>query len=119
MGITITTLYITGFQEISVEEFGEELGKKLKTIIDECLKPEKSRPEMHLVLSILKGKVTAHKNKVELYCVGTGTGTTGTKARWNLTEHPPATIFMQPHLSYFTIKHCFTEHFLEATISLL
>ena len=68
-----------GCQDISVEEFGEELATKLKTIIDECLKPEKSRPEMHLLLSVLKGKITSHKNKVELYCVGTGTGTTGTK----------------------------------------
>ncbi|XP_020632863.1 uncharacterized protein LOC110069677, partial [Orbicella faveolata] len=62
--------------DISVEEFGEELATKLKTIIDDCLKPEKSRPEMHLLLSKLKGKVTSHKNRVELYCVGTGTGTT-------------------------------------------
>jgi len=65
-------------QDISVEEFGEELATKLKTIIDECLKPEKSRPEMHLLLSILKGKITSQKNRVELYCVGTGAGTTGT-----------------------------------------
>lgn len=65
-------------QDISVEEFGEDLATKLKTIIDNCLKPEKSRPEMHFLLSILKGKVASHKNRVELYCVGTGTGTTGT-----------------------------------------
>ena len=65
-------------QDIPVEEFGEDLATKLKTIIDNCLKPEKSRPEMHLLLSILKGKVTSHENRVELYCVGTGTGTTGT-----------------------------------------
>lgn len=72
------SLSFTCRQDISVEEFGEELATKLKTIIDDCLKPEKSRPEMHLLLSKLKGKVTSHKNRVELYCVGTGTGTTGT-----------------------------------------
>ena len=32
---------------------------------------------MKLVLSILRGEVTSNRNKVELYCVGTGTGTTG------------------------------------------
>lgn len=62
--------------DISIEEFGEELATKLKTIIDKCLKPEKSRPEMHVLLNILRGKVTSQKNKIELYCVGTGTGTT-------------------------------------------
>lgn len=72
------SLSFTCYQDISVEEFGEELVTKLKKIIDECLKPEKSRPEMPLLLSILKGKVTSRKNRVELYCVGTGTGTTGT-----------------------------------------
>ena len=71
----------SGFQDISHEEFGEELATKLKTIIDECLKPEKSRPEMHFLLSILMGKITSQTNKVELYCVGTGTGTTGTKLK--------------------------------------
>lgn len=68
---------IVDLQEISVEEFGEELAKKFRTIIDDCLKPEKSRPEMHAVLSVLKGKLSTNKSKVELYCVGTGTGTTG------------------------------------------
>ena len=67
-------------QDISVEEFGEELALKLKKLIDECLKPEKSRPEMHLLLNMLRGKITSHKSTVELYCVGTGTGTTGTEA---------------------------------------
>jgi len=62
--------------DISVDEFGKELVTKLKTIIEECLKPEKSRPEMHFIHSILKGKATMHKNKVELYCIGTGNGTT-------------------------------------------
>lgn len=72
-------LFTTCFQDISVDEFGKELATKLKTIIEECLKPEKSRPEMHFIHSILKGKATMHKNKVELYCIGTGNGTTGTK----------------------------------------
>ena len=67
------------YQDISVEEFGEELVEKLKTIIDESLKKESSRPEMYQLFSILSGKVTSHKNRVELYCVGTGTGTTGTE----------------------------------------
>ncbi|XP_022801603.1 uncharacterized protein LOC111339252 isoform X2 [Stylophora pistillata] len=62
--------------DISVEEFGEELALKLKEIVDECLRPEKSRPEMHFVLNILRGKITTRTNTVELYCVGTGTGTT-------------------------------------------
>lgn len=69
------------FQDISVEEFGEELALKLKKIVDECLRPEKSRPEMHFVLNILRGKITTRTNTVELYCVGTGTGTTGIDER--------------------------------------
>ena len=60
-----------------MEEFGEELVAKLRTIVEESLKPESHRPEMKLVLSILRGEVTSNKNKVELYCVGTGKGTTG------------------------------------------
>ena len=64
-------------QKINLEEFGEELAAKLRTIVEECLKPESHRPEMKLVLSILRGEVTSNWNKVELYCVGTGTGTTG------------------------------------------
>ena len=71
-------LSFTCRQDICVKEFGEDLAMKFKTIIEKCLKPEKSRPEMHLLLSILRGKVASHENRVELYCVGTGTGTTGT-----------------------------------------
>ncbi|XP_073247828.1 uncharacterized protein [Porites lutea] len=62
--------------KINLEEFGEELAAKLRTIVEECLKPGSHRPEMKLVLSILRGEVTSNRNKVELYCVGTGTGTT-------------------------------------------
>ncbi|CAH3127815.1 unnamed protein product [Pocillopora meandrina] len=61
---------------IPIEEFGEELVLKLKEIIDGCLKPEKSRPEMNFLLNILRGQITSRKITVQLYCVGTGTGTT-------------------------------------------
>ncbi|XP_067026413.1 uncharacterized protein [Acropora muricata] len=62
--------------EISVDEFGEELATKLKGITEECLRPESSRPEMSRVLRMLRGELTAKKGTVELYCIGTGTGTT-------------------------------------------
>ncbi|XP_015766245.1 PREDICTED: tyrosine-protein kinase Fer-like isoform X3 [Acropora digitifera] len=62
--------------EISVDEFGEELATKLKGITEECLRPESSRPEMSRVLRMLRGELTANKGTVELYCIGTGTGTT-------------------------------------------
>ena len=74
----ITNEIITCFQEISVDEFGEELATNLKGIIEECLRPESSRPEMSRVLRMLGGELTANKGTVELYCIGTGTGTTGT-----------------------------------------
>ncbi|XP_044172563.1 uncharacterized protein LOC114963820 isoform X2 [Acropora millepora] len=64
------------FPEISVDEFGEELATKLKGITEECLRPESSRPEMSRVLRMLRGELTANKGTVELYCIGTGTGTT-------------------------------------------
>ena len=48
--------------------------------MEESLKPEKSRPEMHIILNILRGKISTRKNTVELYCVGTGTDTTGIDA---------------------------------------
>ena len=70
---------IACFQEISADEFGEELATKLKGITEECLRPESSRPEMSRVLRMLRGKLTANKGTVELYCVGTGNGTTGRK----------------------------------------
>ena len=41
-------------QDISLDEFGKELPTKIKRIIDECLKPESSRPEMCIALSILR-----------------------------------------------------------------
>lgn len=71
------SINVTCCQKINLEEFGEELAAKLRTIVEECLKPESHRPEMKVVLSILRGEVTSNRNKVELYCVGTGTGTTG------------------------------------------
>ncbi|XP_068731509.1 uncharacterized protein [Montipora capricornis] len=62
--------------EVCFDEFGEELATKLKIIVEECVKPESSRPEMRRVLSTLREELTANQSKVELYCVGTGTGTT-------------------------------------------
>ena len=33
---------------------------------------------MNFLLDILRGQITSRKITVQLYCVGTGTGTTGT-----------------------------------------
>ena len=65
------------FQEIPEEEFGAELRTKLKFIIEECLRAESSRPGMQRVLQILNERLNTQKNRVELFCVGTGQGTTG------------------------------------------
>ena len=45
--------------------------------MEDCLKPEIQRVSMEQVLTTLKNPVVSHKNKVELFCIGTGQGTTG------------------------------------------
>ena len=46
--------------------------------MEECLKPERPRISMEDVLKVLHNPVVSHRNKVELFCIGTGQGTTGT-----------------------------------------
>lgn len=61
-----------------MEQFGEEAAEKIKTIIDECLKPEKSRPEMHIALNVLGTPVCSHQKGVAFHRVENETGQTGT-----------------------------------------
>lgn len=71
----------------------------------ECLKPEKSRPEMHFVLNILRGKISTRKNSVELYCVGTGTGTTGIDATtWFWSSRSRVDLLCFTYLQAITLR---------------
>ena len=55
----------------------EEVTRKIKTIIDECLKTEEFRAEMHIVLSILRTPSTIHRKEMGPYSEATKTGQTG------------------------------------------
>ena len=78
--ISLLTCIFDSFSYIKEipEEFGKELQIKLTTIMEECLKPERPRVSMEDALKVLHNPVVSHKNKVELFCIGTGQGTTGT-----------------------------------------
>jgi len=58
----------------------EEVTRKIKTIIDECLKTEEFRAEMHIVLSILRTPSTIHRKEMGPYSEATKTGQTAMKA---------------------------------------
>lgn len=59
-----------------MNKFGEEAAK-IKAIIDECLKPEDSRPEMRIVLDILNKPSNMHQQEIEFHNVLAGRGQTG------------------------------------------
>ena len=59
-----------------MKEFGEEAAK-IRKIIDECLEPVESRPEMHIALDILRGPLTLHQKGMELHSEATRSGHTG------------------------------------------
>lgn len=61
--------------DITVNKFGEEAAK-IKAIIDECLKPEDSRPEMRIVLDILNKPSNMHQQEIEFHNVLAGRGQT-------------------------------------------
>ena len=60
-----------------MKEFGEEAAK-IRKIIDECLEPVESRPEMHIALDILRGPLPLHQKGMELHSEATRSGHTGT-----------------------------------------
>lgn len=75
--MTLRSFTGNSLQDISVEEFGEEAAK-IKTIIDECLQPVESRPEMHIALDSLRVPLTLHQKGMGLHSEATGSSHTGT-----------------------------------------